>query len=292
MAYRIKRKEGVGGGVRRIVRQQLHEAVQEVANPTQSLDDRVHAVRSHLKRTRSVVRLVADQVGGPARKDERRFRALARRLSLPRDIAVQDELLHRLLEQHPEQVAAGADQSLRDIGRRLRKRMDAPAVDARLRAVVRALAKVTRQVARWSVPHGKRAVRKGLESAYRQARRRLRAIEQPADEGDQVHRLHQWRKSIKRLGHQVTVLRRRAPELNRVLQHPLADLGELLGEAHDLSALRATLQYELRAPRDSRNRALLLALIDQRARVIESEAVQRGHVLVAASPKAVRQLLP
>jgi len=93
MAYQIKRGERVGKGVRRIVRQQIRKAVREARDRDLPQEERVHQVRTRLKRSRAALALIRRVGGkhgrGDIRRDERRLRDAARILSRPRDLAVQ-----------------------------------------------------------------------------------------------------------------------------------------------------------------------------------------------------------
>ena len=289
--YQIKSKEAVAKAVRRIVRGQLKKAIEGGREMSQSVDERVHLVRSRLKKARAAVKLVHRQAGSAAARDERWMRELARALSKARDVAVEADTLRRLLEQNPDRVAASADQSLRDIGSRLRRRLSATTIETRVNDVVSSLEKGRRRVCRWPVNHGRRALRQGLEAAYRRARRRMRDAVMGEADGHRADRLHGLRKSIKRLAMKVAVLRRQAPDLSRRLGPALGELGELLGEVHDLAILRQTLERELRSPRDERNRAILLQLIDQRSAVIETAASTKSREALALRPKMIRRML-
>ena len=62
MAYRFKRKERVGKGIRRILRQQIRrgiETARDVEGPSQ--DERVHDVRTRIKRSRAAIELCDDE---------------------------------------------------------------------------------------------------------------------------------------------------------------------------------------------------------------------------------------
>src|SRR4051794_37864127 len=74
MAFRLKRAERVGKGVKRIVRRQVGEALQGLQK-TPSEDETVHEARKHFKKVRAVLRLVRDEVGDKVyRRENARFR--------------------------------------------------------------------------------------------------------------------------------------------------------------------------------------------------------------------------
>lgn len=292
VAYRIKDSEAVTKAVHRIVRGQLKKAIVGGREASHPIDDRVHLLRSRLKKARAAVDLVHRRAGSGAARDERWMRDLARTLSKARDIAVQAETLHRLLEQNPDRVAAGADPSLRDISSRLRRRMSPTTIEARVNDVITRMEKRRRRIGQWPVHHGRRTLRQGLEAAYKRARRRMRkACEPEAAPLQRARRLHGLRKSVKRLTNEIAVLRDKAPDLSRRLGPSLQELNDLLGQVHDLAVLRQTLERELRTPRDRRNRAILFELIDHRLTELERIAMANSREALSLRPKAVRRML-
>ena len=71
MAYRLKKREGIATGVRRIVHAELARAIDELeANRSDDAGTAVHEARKHLKKTRAALRLVRDDLGAGLRRDE------------------------------------------------------------------------------------------------------------------------------------------------------------------------------------------------------------------------------
>ena len=62
MAFQLKESESVGNGIRRILRKELKEALQELTGAEAS-DESIHGVRKRFKRLRAVVRLMRDALG-------------------------------------------------------------------------------------------------------------------------------------------------------------------------------------------------------------------------------------
>ena len=101
MAYRLKLKEPLTKGVRRIAGEQLGNAAARLeggSNPETS----VHEARKSLKRTRALLRLVRPGLGeADFRKANARLRDIARSLSAARDRDVVRALLKGLEEAKP-----------------------------------------------------------------------------------------------------------------------------------------------------------------------------------------------
>jgi CHAD domain-containing protein len=221
MSFRIKSGERVDDAVRRIVDEQLAAARREATDERAPLDERVHAIRSRLKKARAALRLV-DRAGGPkVRAEERALRDLARSLARARDADVSRATLRALSRGKAPRDPTAAERAAegRDLHRALR----------RLEAVRRAAV---------DVPHGGRAAREAFARSYRKARRLMLEL-RPDASGP---RFHEWRKVVKRLALQARILRAAAAKLPRALDGPLDHLPDLLGEIHDLSVLHARLE--------------------------------------------------
>ncbi|HSS37217.1 MAG TPA: CHAD domain-containing protein, partial [Polyangia bacterium] len=121
MAYRIKRREPVGKGLRRIVGEQIRKAVRAARDRSRPQEERVHEVRTRLKRSRAVLALIRVQGGSQVRRDDRRLRDAARILSRPRDLAVQAHTFRllgtRLQSEVPPRLLAGLSAAERRVRR-------------------------------------------------------------------------------------------------------------------------------------------------------------------------------
>jgi CHAD domain-containing protein len=283
MAYRIRRREPLRKGVKRIVRRQVARATELGRDEARPLDARVHDLRSCLKRARAVVRLVREDTGKRARRDQRFLRDVGRGLARARELTVEPQTLRRLRELHGEDMSPSLRAALQAAERRAERRATSTAVTAPLDAALAELRQHRKRVGRWDVHRARRSVRRGVEAAYRRARRAFTALGDHRD----ADSFHEWRKSIKFLGHQLRLLRRAAPELWRTLGQPLDELGDWLGEARDLSLLRAQLTGGSRALRNPADRDQLAALIDRTVAELHERARARGAALLVASPREI-----
>src|SRR5262249_21909143 len=132
MAYRIKRKERVAKGIRRILRQQLRRAVEIARDRDTAQDERVHDVRTRLKRSRAALELIGSDVGKAVRKTDRRLRNRGRRLARPRDMIVQAHTFRILGTRLSRELPAGLLERTRDAGEQMRHKLDAKSVEKEL----------------------------------------------------------------------------------------------------------------------------------------------------------------
>jgi CHAD domain-containing protein len=282
MAYRLKKREGIATGVRRIVHGELARAIDELeGRRSDDTGTAVHEARKHLKKTRAAIRLVREELGADLRRDENAaLRDAQARLSRARDAQVMLETLARLQDSSNGRVPAPATAALRDA---LRKRRDAArrqGHDERAEAVAE-LQAAQRRVESWPLDDESfSTAAQGLRRIYRDGRRAQRA----ANATDDAEPWHEWRKRVKDLWYAARILRPAAPlELGAVVDE--ADgLAELLGDHNDLAVLRDALDEHADATTE-RQAEQLRAAIDDAAIGLRRRAVPLGLRLYAEPPK-------
>jgi CHAD domain-containing protein len=279
MAYRLKKREGIATGIRRIVHEELAKAIDELeGRRSDDTATAVHEARKHLKKTRAAIRLVRDDVGATLRRDENAaLRDAAARLSGARDAEVLLETLAKLKDASNGRVDAA---SLRDA---LRKRRDAArrqGGNARAEAIVE-LQALQGRVDSWPLDDESFATAaQSLRRIYRDGRRMQRA----ATATDDPEPWHEWRKRVKDLWYSARILRRAAPlELGAIVDEA-DELAELLGDLNDLAVLRVAVDEHADATTDHQAEQLRAA-IDEAATGLRHRAVPLGLRLYAERPK-------
>jgi CHAD domain-containing protein len=279
--FELKPGESVGSGVRRIVDEQLAEALDELrpSKPAKA-DETVHAARKRFKRIRAMVRLVRDELGDEAFAHENAsFRDTGASLAEARDAAVLVQTLGRLKPRlDPEAFAAARKLLLarrRLISRRVLKD------GSGLESVARAAEQARDRVAAWQIDHdGWRALRPGLMRIYREGRRAYKL----ARPGAHPDLFHEWRKQVKNLWHQLEVLEPIWPEVMKKLADECHELADALGRDHDLAVLRAVLEAEASTP--AGEPSPLLQAIDSDRSGLQLTARSLGARIFAEKPKA------
>jgi CHAD domain-containing protein len=270
MAFRIKRRETVSQAIARVVRAELDGARAAASDARAPLDERVHAVRLHVKKARAALAL-ARHSRHRTRPLDRRLRELGRGLSNVRDDAV-----------------------TRDVSRELARAVPGPALPLatsrtaarrELEIAVGALERLWRRRGRWPVEADGRSARRAFARSFRRARRIHSKMRPQASDA----RFHRWRKAVKRLALQMRLCRRIAPELDRFLDEPASRLSELLGEVHDLAVVRVRL-VAARSAAAARVGAALRHL-QAREREARAEALALGARVLAPRPRLVKTWL-
>ena len=268
MAFRLSRRDLPSEGARRLADEELVAAIARLRGQDGSPDQRVHAARKSIKRARALLRLLRSSM----RKDQYRADNVAlgdaaRGLSAARDAAVAIATFDQLITQ-PDTLLAAVRQGL------VARSSDAGAAPDQptLLAAADALETLRPQLLAdlgelsWDV------IQAGLAASYAGGRAAMRAaFAEPHDEA-----FHQWRKRAKDLWYQAQVLEGScAPQL-RALSEMLAELGDRLGEDHDLAVL---------ATAAAASPALAERLTERHA-VLREAARQLGRKIYAEQPRA------
>ena len=284
MSYRLDARETLPQGIRRIVSEQLEGAVEGLRTATGDDRDRaVHDARKRLKKSRAVLRLVRDEVGKKTyERENQALRDAGRSLSASRDAAVLVETVDRLGEHVPL-----ATRSLAPLRAALEQRRRETAARAlgeggALAAAAEEIEEIRARVEGWQLRRdGFAALEDGLRRTYRRGSDRFaEAREDPTDE-----RLHEARKRVKDLWYHARVLRPVWPGPMDQLVDATDELGDRLGEDHDLAVLADTVRALVREGADGGAGETALALVENRRAQLRSEIWPLGRRVYADKAK-------
>jgi len=277
MAFRFEQDDaGLRAGLVRIAREEAARAQAEIDDDALSTERTIHQARKRTKRLRGLMRLLRPAF--PAYRDETaHLRNAARGLSRLRDrdvmIATHDALMDR----------TGADRRryapVRAHLTRARNRVAAEAdPQAALATYAGEMAAIGDRAGAWTLT-GKdaKALRAGLERTLRRARTAMKTAKKSGD----IEALHDWRKRVKDHWYQARLLTPVAPQLFRERAKQAGDLGEILGDIHDLDVYRAHLEGPEASGLDPVRRGELVELATGRIGALEREAFARGKALFA-----------
>jgi CYTH domain-containing protein/CHAD domain-containing protein len=280
-SFRLKRKEEVAAGVRRIVRTRAGVAAETLEDDGDEAAAAIHSARKDLKKIRSTLRLVRAGLGEKTYKAEnKRYREAGRALSGSRDAAVKVETLEglerRFGREFPSAAAAGWRGQLES------ERDDAATAgsDAEAtREAIGAIAAAQAAVDAWPLEGDSwRLLGPGLRTSYGDGRTLMAAVVADPDDPELVH---EWRKRAKDLWYQLRLIRRawRGPlEANVDSVHELTDL---LGDHHDLTVLGA----DLAGREDAADLPQVAELIERRQAELIAAGLDLGARIYAEKPK-------
>ncbi len=284
MAYRLDARETLPQGIRRTVSEQLDGAVEGLRTATgNERHGAVHDARKRLKKSRAVLRLVRDEVGSKTYKRENKaLRDVGRSLSASRDAAVLVETVDRLGEQVP--LARRSLAPLRGVLEQRRHETAASALDegGALATAADEIEEIRARVEGWRLrKDGFSALEDGLRRTYRRGSERFaEAREDPTDE-----RMHEARKRVKDLWYHARILRPVWPAPMDQLVEATDELGDRLGEDHDLGVLADTVRALAREGADGGAGETALTLVENRRAELRAEVWSLGRRVYADKPK-------
>ena len=283
MAFCFKRKESVSKGIRRLIRERVEDATECLKDCAHG--EQVHCARKDIKKVRAVLRLVRTEI------ERKTFKLLARplkraaeRLAGPRDAFVRVKTIRSLVSHFKGQLSRGALRHIRmELGHSLRSEIAQFAKEKTVNCVQRELHQVMKATARIGIKaKGWKVLGPGLKSSYDKGKIAYQIVLKDSCPGN----LHEWRKSVKDLWYQVTLLRRVWPEQINAITAELDLLGEFLGDYHDLVMLRQAVQQTCIGKEHSSETETLNGLIAERHRELRAAALALGGRFYTEKPAA------
>jgi CHAD domain-containing protein len=240
VSYRLKPGEGVADGIRRIVAEELGDAIaglrEGAGAPAEERDTAIHEARKSLKKARSALRLVRTDLSSATRRAETEaMRDAGRRLSGARDAQVMLDTLqgltHRLPPPPPDEVRA-LQEMLTARRDELAARLEGD--EGLLGDVAGELAAIRERVPTWRLRDETPASAvEGAAIIHERGREAMRAALRGGGDED----WHEWRKRVKDLWYAGRILEPIAgPQLSGLVQEA-DELSDVLGDHNDLAVL-------------------------------------------------------
>jgi CHAD domain-containing protein len=285
MAYRLKLREPLQKGVRRVGLEQIEGALQRLEAPG-DIAVAIHDARRCMKRIRALLRLVRPGLGEPVfRRENARFREIARLLAGARDLHVLQQTVAKLEARHGLDGHDDTFTLRRALGRARRNAEGGFDQDnvGKARAMLR---KAERKFARLKLdPAGFSPIREGLFKGYHGCRQAFRAAyAAPSDEA-----FHEWRKSVQQHWRHMLLLSLAWPEVLTARAQAAREISDILGEDHDLALLLAFLNSETDPPVPFREISRIKALCRSRQAELRAQARPHGNRLLAEGTKGLQR---
>lgn len=288
MGYRLERRESIRAGVRRVVREQIDRALDDLGGD----GDRaaaIHQARKRFKKVRGVLRLIRAELGDVYHREDVWYRDAARHLASARDADAMLLAFDTLIAGLGPQPPAERWQPIRDLLERHRQQLtEAQAgLDEQRKAVLAALRQARTRLDDWAIRRdGFDAIAAGITAVYRRGRRALDHVAStPTDE-----LLHECRKQAKYHWYHVRLLQGVDRAAMRQRRRRLRRLSEMLGDDHDLALLRRLVVKEADCLRQSSAEVhLLLDALDRRRHRFVANALALGRRLYKQKPGKLRR---
>ncbi|MFN7928909.1 MAG: CHAD domain-containing protein [Blastocatellia bacterium] len=263
--------------------QQIETALDYATNSAHDARLAVHETRRCLKRLRALLRLVRAAVGDTIYdRDQRYLRDLGQRLAALRDATAMQQTLDSLQNQAANALSG---KSWRAFKKGVRGRQ--PRAEQILLVVAAKLKVARSRIMNWPLETADESLlRKALRKSYRQGRRARKV----ARVEPQPEHLHEWRKRVNQLRHQLRILQIiQLVTEKEPLQRSRA-LVEALGTYNDLAVLAARLS-QLKVDERTSESQTLTQLIQTAQTKEEATAKQLGAKLYRHSAKAFLKAL-
>jgi CHAD domain-containing protein len=284
MAFRLKLREPIPEGVRRVGLEQIEIAETRLAS-NHDVPAAIHDARRCMKRLRALLHLIRPGLGAAAyRREAKELAAIGKVLSRARDRHVMQQTLAKL--EGPDALPKPAALRLRKLLAPGRSR-DAKGSGSDGRAA--ALARLERarkllagkDIGGLELEH----LLDGLENTYRKSRKAMRkAYAEPSDEA-----FHAWRKAAQRHWRHMLLLSQGWPEALLARAGEAKELSRLLGEDHDFAVLLAFATKHGKAELGREHLASLAALCRSRQDELRARARPRGERLFAEGDGSFRE---
>jgi CHAD domain-containing protein len=272
-AYRLKAGEPLPEGVVLVAHGRIDHAVAELRGRSDSsAEEAVHEARKDLKKLRALLRMTRGELGEDTfRRENACFRDAGRELAGVRDSDVMLETLMAL------DLPAGMGWELRKAIQDQRALGDGDGRRTAAAGVVAMLHEARGRVDQWPLEHDSFDVlHDGLERTYRSGRRDFRA----ARSEPTVEALHEWRKRVKDLWYQHSLLRALWPPVMQAVGGEAHELANRLGDDHDLAMLADWVREHAEAEPE------FFEAVERRSSELQDEAMALGERLYADKPSA------
>src|ERR1700690_2206810 len=234
MAYRLRAGESVRLGVRRVIREQIDSAIEELTDG-KDRDETIHYARKRVKRSRGALRLVRFDLGKQFQQENAVFRDIGRRLSELRDSQALLEVLDDIAKRYKHPLPS-IRKGLEERKRRFEVATDVPAV---VEQTIVCLKQAREWISHWPLySNGFAAVAPGLGGTYRAGRDAFAAAyADPTPEN-----FHEFRKRAKDHWYHIRLLENLWTPVMQLYESSLRSLEQCLGDDHNLEVLHTAIQ--------------------------------------------------
>lgn len=286
MSFRIDPRMSLTGEVRRILAEEIGRALVHLDAAHDRPEQALHKCRKRLKNVRALLRLVRSGDETFCVTENQCYRQVAALLAGPREATALVETIDRLAASFPEQSAGGGLGAVRDrlVARQHELHVGA-GLDAAIGAAVAACEEGVVRIDKLALPdQPEQAADVLAEGARTTLRRARKALDKAASRGE-ADDFHDLRKAAKTHGMHLSLLGRLWPTPIKTRRKAVDELGERLGELHDVLVMRAVLDAEdqpLGPPEDTR---LLGKLLKRSEKGLKKTCLAEAAGLFGDSPK-------
>ena len=283
MGFRLKLREPLPDGLKRVFREQVESALELCRHPAKQRGVTVHEVRKHLKKLRAAMRLAIPAVGKNRHtREDHCVRKIGRLVSDLRDAQVRLQTLIQLRDDTAKGPKDSPFPRIEELLSLERESFSAAFAGWQKQAIPQ-LERVEARLLKWPLDGLTwKQICGAVGKIYKRGQRGLaKTIDDPEPEN-----FHAWRKRVKDIWYQLRILQ----PLNRMVLTEMARdaevLGELLGREHDLNFLWDRLETEKGDEALCDELVQLEKLIRKRGKRLRTNALELGRRFHAEPAKA------
>ena len=283
MAFRLKLREPLREGLKRVFCEEIDSALHMCQHPAKERGVTVHEVRKHLKKLRAAIRLAIGAVGKNCHAEEDRcVRNIGRLVSDLRDAQVRLQTFIQLRDK----AAKNSERQLFPLTGELllleRESFSAAFAGWQKEAIPQ-LENVKARLMAWTLDGLTwKQICNAVCKIYRRGQRALaKVIDDPEPED-----FHAWRKRVKDVWYELRILQPLNRTVLEEMAHDAEVLGELLGSEHDLNFLWARLEKESADEALADELAQLQKMITKRCKRLRRDVLELGRRFYAEPSKA------
>lgn len=283
MAFRLKLREPLSEGLKRVLCEQIDSALHLCHNPSTQRGVTVHEVRKHLKKLRAAMRLALWAVGKKCHaQEDRSVRRIGRLVSDLRDAQVRLQTFRHLRDKAAKNSEKHLFPRTEELLLLERESFSAAFAGWQRQAIPQ-LENVRARLMAWPLDGlNWKQICNAVCKIYRRGQRALaETIDDPEPEN-----FHAWRKRVKDVWYELRILQPLNRTVLEEVAHDAEVLGELLGSEHDLDFLWVRLKKECGDDALASELAQVQKLISKRCTRLGRDALELGRRFYAEPPKA------
>src|SRR5437879_13619064 len=283
MGFRLKLREPLTGGLKRVFCEQIDSALHLCQHPAKQRGVTVHEVRKHLKKLRAAMRLAAGKVGKNRHTEEERcVRKIGRMVSELREAQVRLQTFIQLREKaaknSKKQLFPCTEELLL-----LERESFSAAFAGWQRQAIPQLERIKARLMDW--PLDGLNWKQICNAVCKIYRRGQRALAKTIDDPD-AENFNAWRKRVKDAWYQLRILHPLNRTVLEEMAHDAEILGELLGSEHDLDFLLERLEKERGDAAFAVELGKLQKMIGRRCKRLRRDALEIGARFYALAQQA------
>ena len=286
MSFRIDPRLPLTGEVRRILAAEIGKALEHLDAARSRPEEGLHKCRKRLKSARALLRLVHSGDETFCTTENQCYRNVAALLAAPREATALIETLDRLAAAFPKESADGGLDAVRErLVARQHDLHEGAGLEAAIGAATAACEDGMKRIESLALPDQPEQAADVLAEGARVTLRRAKKALDKASARGEANDFHDLRKAAKTHGMHLSLLGRLWPTPIKARRKAVDELGERLGELHDLFVMRALLEADDEPLGPHEDTKLLGKLLKRSEKSLRKSCLAEAAELFGDSPK-------